>query len=597
MPDDPARAARLHRLREDVLELRRVALEAERDAQASIQAVASVHRASAANLVHYVALRSRDLRPLQVRLSTDGLSSLGRMEPRVMANLESIIRILDDALGTWSDLPPARPAQDVLSANAAALFGGEPDGRSTRIMVTLPSEAAAEPGFVAGLVAAGMDAARINCAHDDPATWTAMARNVAHADPSVPIAMDLSGPKLRTGPIAPGPAVVRFRPRRDELGRVQEPASLWIGEGADAVPVTEAESLHGLRPGDTLRLRDASGRTRHLTVAGVRDGAVRLEADRTVRLVPGSALRGRGHRIEVGALPAREQALRVRVGDTIVLTASQDPAIPGTTGVHTIGCTLPEAFAAVRRGHRIAFDDGTIAGVVTEADGTRIVAEVTDTRAGGKKLRAGKGINLPDTTLPVAAVTDEDREDLRTAVTIADIVQLSFARSPADVRQLLALLDEHAADDLGVVVKIETVAGFAALPEILLELLRRRRVGVMIARGDLAVEAGFERLTEVQEEILWLCEAAHVPVIWATQVLDTLAGSGVATRAEVTDAAAGERAECVMLNKGPRITDAIVALDDILRRMSGHHDKKRPLLRRLGAWNADRSRAATTATG
>ena len=71
--------------------------------------------------------------------------------------------------------------------------------------------------------------------------------------------------------------------------------------------------------------------------------------------------------------------------------------------------------------------------------------------------------------------------------------------------------------------KIETVAAFKALPDILLELMKWADVGVMIARGDLAVEAGFERLAEVQEEILWLCEAAHVPVVWATQVLDTLA--------------------------------------------------------------------------
>ena len=106
----------------------------------------------------------------------------------------------------------------------------------------------------------------------------------------------------------------------------------------------------------------------------------------------------------------------------------------------------------------------------------------------------------------------------------------------------------------------------------------------MIARGDLAVEAGYERLAELQEEILWLCEAAHVPVIWATQVLDTLARTGVPSRAEVTDAAAGERAECVMLNKGPYIVDAVTTLDDILRRMEGHQLKKRQLLRQLRSW-------------
>jgi pyruvate kinase len=112
--------------------------------------------------------------------------------------------------------------------------------------------------------------------------------------------------------------------------------------------------------------------------------------------------------------------------------------------------------------------------------------------------------------------------------------------------------------------------------------MTRYPVGVMIARGDLAVEAGFERLAELQEEILWLCEAAHVPVIWATQVLDQMARTGTATRAEVTDAAMSVRAECVMLNKGPCVTEALTALVDILRRMENHQYKKRSLYRKLG---------------
>ena len=132
--------------------------------------------------------------------------------------------------------------------------------------------------------------------------------------------------------------------------------------------------------------------------------------------------------------------------------------------------------------------------------------------------------------------------------------------------------------------KIENVAAFENLPELLLTAMRSPSVGVMIARGDLAVEVGFERLAEVQEEIMWACEAAHVPVIWATQVLDTLARTGQPSRAEVTDAAMAERAECVMLNKGPHIADAISALDSILTRMQDHQDKKRSLLRRLRAW-------------
>jgi len=103
----------------------------------------------------------------------------------------------------------------------------------------------------------------------------------------------------------------------------------------------------------------------------------------------------------------------------------------------------------------------------------------------------------------------------------------------------------------------------------------------MIARGDLLVECGWERLAEIQEEVLWMCEAAHLPVIWATQVLEGLAQKGLPSRAEITDAAMSERAECVMLNKGPHILDAMRVLDGILRRMQAHQTKKSPRLRRL----------------
>jgi pyruvate kinase len=89
----------------------------------------------------------------------------------------------------------------------------------------------------------------------------------------------------------------------------------------------------------------------------------------------------------------------------------------------------------------------------------------------------------------------------------------------------------------------------------------------------------------VQAKILWLCEAARLPVIWATEVLDQLACTGKPSRAEVTDAAMAQRAECVMLNKGPYIDTAMSVLDDILRRMSRHQRKKTPLLQPLLSWS------------
>jgi len=157
-------------------------------------------------------------------------------------------------------------------------------------------------------------------------------------------------------------------------------------------------------------------------------------------------------------------------------------------------------------------------------------------------------------------------------------VNLSFVRSLADVAAFEARVQRQ---DLGLVLKIENRAGFEALPTILLHHMGRRPLGVMIARGDLAVEAGFTRLAELQEELLWLCEAAHVPVVWATQVLQTLVKTGFPTRAEITDAAMAVRAECVMLNKGPFIHEAVSTLDAILRRMETHHYKKRSLYRPL----------------
>ena len=152
---------------------------------------------------------------------------------------------------------------------------------------------------------------------------------------------------------------------------------------------------------------------------------------------------------------------------------------------------------------------------------------------------------------------------------------------PPDVERAQAELARRRREDLGIVLKIETRAAFEHLPDLLLTAMRSPRVGVMIARGDLAVELGYERMAEVQEEILWLAEAAHVPLIWATQVLESMAKRGVPLRAEITDAAMGERAECVMLNKGPHILEAVDALDDILTRMEAHQQKKRSMLRQL----------------
>jgi pyruvate kinase len=154
-------------------------------------------------------------------------------------------------------------------------------------------------------------------------------------------------------------------------------------------------------------------------------------------------------------------------------------------------------------------------------------------------------------------------------------------RTANDVQYLYEQLNLLNAKDLGVVFKIENKEAFENLPFILLEGMKRDKIGVMIARGDLAVEIGFERISEVQNQILWFCEAAHIPVIWATQVLENLAKTGIPTRAEISDVVQGVQAECIMLNKGPYINDAIKMLKNILIRMEAHSFKKKNSLRAL----------------
>jgi pyruvate kinase len=235
----------------------------------------------------------------------------------------------------------------------------------------------------------------------------------------------------------------------------------------------------------------------------------------------------------------------------------------------------------VRSGESIWFDDGKIGGVIESVHRDRLRVRITSAAAEGTRLRADKGINLPDSRLHLAALTDKDAADLAFVAQHADLVGLSFVRTPADIQALQRHLHSLGATRMGIVLKIETSSAFEHLPSLLLAAMRTERVGVMIARGDLAVECGYERLAEVQEEVLWFCEAAHVPVIWATQVLESLAKTGVPSRAEITDAAMGERAECVMLNKGPHLLDAVRALQGILQRMEAHQRKKSARLRRL----------------
>lgn len=598
--------AELLALRSTVDELLDHLDEAEQAWTDGIAQTAPEYRDSARNMVHYLAIRQHDLRELQGQLARLGLSSLGRSEPHVQATLRAVRAALTAMAGDdgWSPPEPSAVQLDegtaLLVKHATALLGPAPEHRASRIMVTMPTAAATNSALVTGLLEAGMDGARINCAHDDPDTWRAIAANVRRAARATGrtcfIAADLAGPKVRTGALEPGPRRVKLRPRRDLLGRVTAPARAWLTSDRDPAPAPEddlavlpvdADWLARRRPGDVLLLRDTRGSRRRLTLAetdGDATGFVVTVPD-TTYLATGTSLEvaGGSDPGEVGELAEVPQELRLHRGDVLELTADCAPAPVGATTAR-IGCTLPEVIDAAEIGHRVLFDDGKIAGKVIEKQPGILRITITHAAAKGSKLRADKGINLPDTTLSASAPTRQDLVDLAVAAEFADLVEMSFVRDPGDVELLLDELERLGAQDMGLVLKIETPSAFEHLPRLLIAAMRRPKVGVMIARGDLAVESGYERLAEVQEEILWLCEAAHLPVIWATQVLEQLAKTGNPSRAEISDAAMSERAECVMLNKGPYIRDAVTALDDILRRMNEHQNKKVQLLRPLRSW-------------
>ncbi|MCX5512351.1 pyruvate kinase [Kaistia algarum] len=451
-------------------------------------------RDSAANLAEYLALRSRDIRPLQRSLMVHGLSSVGRLESRVMPTLHAVGAVLK-ALNAGAPLEPVSSEEAFfigekrLAERTEEILGPSAAHRSVHLLVTCPSEAADGPDFMRKLAELGVEAIRINCAHDDAAAWKRMidfahAASLATGRP-IKVLMDLAGPKIRTG------------------------------------------AIHPL------------------------DGGKRIQLEERLAI----------------AAPGR---------------LAEAPV-----GILAVECTLPQALAAAKPEERVFIDDGKLGTIVESVADWGIVVRVNASPdEDGYKLKEEKGVNFPDTDFQIPALTDKDVEDLSFIAAHADGIEFSFVQSEADVALLHETLARIRPDwqKLSLVLKIETTRAIANLPEIVVRAAGRQPTAIMIARGDLAVEIGFARLAEIQEEILWIGEAAQVPVIWATQVLEHLIKKGYPSRGEMTDAAMAARAECVMLNKGPHLFEAITELDGLLARMGENQHKKTPMLRKLMSW-------------
>ena len=561
--------------------------------------LAHVHpdfREGANNLVHYLALGELDTHALRTALRRLGLYSLAHAERNVLGRVGAVQRAIDALTGAATADPRAL-ASDMCTTNPSAelhrraILGPSPDGRDVSIMVTLPTEAAESRELVAEMIAAGMNVARINCAHDDAPAWECMIANVRaaaqDAQTECRVIMDLAGPKLRTGELMPGPGVIHIRPKRDPKGRVIAPRrvrlipddTLQRGTKVAVVPVP-GECIDLARAGDEIRFRDTRGKKRRLPVVEKDDKGIVLESAQGAYIETGTTFTlvrtDIGEKLEyvVGELPPVECPLLLRVGDKLVIHADNRPGEPAredADGVIIepahISCQQPEVFAYLAPGEPISLNDGKIAGVITSVDDEQIDVEITKAKPTGSRLRGHRGINFPESDIKLPGLTATDKTNLEFVAQHADAVSLSFVRKPRDVELLHEELDRLGADNLGLVIKVETWKGFKSLPNVILYAMRRYPVGVMIARGDLAVECDWTRLAELQKRILWICDAARVPVIWATQVLENEAKKGLPSRAEITDAAESQRADCVMLNKGPHILAAIRMLDSILRRM------------------------------
>lgn len=581
----------------------------EKKYEPELSSVNPIYKKSALNLVHYLAFRSFDIALLQDELRDLSLPSLSNIEPHVMRSLTSIQNIIQklnnkEGGNNKKGIVSIKKSKKLLNRNTKYVFGYKSKKRRTRIMVTLPNTAAEDYGFVNKLMKSGMNCARVNCAHDDPEVWAMMIKNVKEANKNssknCKIMMDLGGPKLRTGQMAAGAEVLHIKPKRNEYGKVETPANIWIappdvlppnGSAAAILPVDELW-FKKIKRGNIITFKDSRDKKCKITIERKQGDGKWGYCNDSAYIATGTELllhkqKDGNEKIRVGELLPLEQFILLKVGEKFNLT--KEP-ISGESAKYNekgeiieeahVSCTLPEIFNDLKVGEPIFFDDGKIEGFIESVTPDNVGIKITYAKDLGSKLKADKGINLPTSDIKTSGLTEKDKEDLKFVTKYADAVNFSFVNDENDVKQLHTEIKD-VNPNLGVILKIETQKGFKNLPRILLEAMKMYPVGVMIARGDLAIETGWKNFASIQEEIMRVCEAAHIPDVWATQVLETLAKKGVPTRAEITDAAMAQRAECVMLNKGYYIHKAVKMLDKILRRMQLFQKKKETILPKL----------------
>lgn len=589
---------KIRAMMENIDNIIRNAFELEKQYEKELEKVHPNYQLSARNLIHYRALRSHNLKELQKGLGNIGLSRLARIQSHVLRSLCTNRTILESFIG--KDMHSNRlgfsfkKGNRLLKTNAKKLLGYRSKGYRTRIMVTLPSESSEDYEMIKEMIGSGMNCARINCAHDEKEAWLKMIENVRRASKKLKknckIAMDLAGPKIRTGPLVPGPKIRKLKPAKDLRGKVLQPLKVLIG---DVIPEKDelphipisSDDFKKLKIGDFLSLTDSRNEERIFEIVNdLANGFIAL-CPKTTYLETGIKLYlQKDSKLEfltVGEIPPIAVPIILKKSDILKINRQ---LIPGNSALYDksgkqisaahISCTTPAVFDDAKVNEPILFDDGKIEGIIKSINKEFVLIEITHAAKNGSKLRADKGINFPSSILTISGLTEKDKMDLEFVVNNADVINLSFVNCPQDVKELYKELKKlNSQPDLGIILKIETQRGFNHLTEILLEAMQMYPVGVMIARGDLAVETGWKNIGRVQDEILSICQAAHVTDIWATQVLENLAKKGTPSRAEITDVTKAQQADCVMLNKGPFIIESINLLNTIFKDMEPYREK------------------------
>ncbi|XP_020577315.1 plastidial pyruvate kinase 4, chloroplastic isoform X2 [Phalaenopsis equestris] len=572
---------------------------------------------SATNLTHYLALKCLHLQQLQEDLSSIGLVTLEYINPHVLASIGTSIQILDrlssntldsNDSATYLDrngYSASQKSENVVNLaistmkkrvyiHTAALFGECLEKRSGRIMVTVGEEVVKNEMLINNLLKAGVNVVRINCAHDGPSVWSEIIRIVKHSshllEKPCRILMDLAGPKLRTGLVKTHSNIVKLSPKKDSYGNVVFPAQVWLCFDGSNPPVDlstnsviwiQKRFFDKLRMGDYVNFVDVRGRKRFLKVLkrstlSAEYGCI-AECLQTAYIKVDTEFSVKKRKREFFGLVvkvlASERFVKLKVGDLLTIFRSSSSYLNelGSTTVAStkITSSSDHFFESVKVGEPILFDDGKILGKIHEVNANWARIVVTHARSKGSKLGSGKSINIPKSKIQLKGLTPKDLTDLDFVSANADMVGISFIRNVNDIVIVQHELEKRNLTKLGIVLKIETKDGLQRLPSLLFQAMQTSNpLGVMIARGDLMVECGWDQLGDIQEQILSICSAAHIPVIWATQVLDSLVKFGFPTRAEITDVFKAMGASCIMLNKGDNIVQAVTALNSLLSNRS-----------------------------